>query len=83
MNLHYRANNLIGHLSLPTWYVEDCTANDLAELVAADHWRAHPDSDPTFITIVHLHNVEGRDLGLFEVRFEQRPVFTASPLQQS
>lgn len=82
MKLHYQANGLIGHLYLPTRYLVDCTANDLAELVAADHWRAHPDSDPTFITVVHLHNVEGCDLGLFEVRCEQRPVFTACPLQQ-
>lgn len=82
MTLHYRANALIGHLCLPTWYVENRTAEDLAELVAADHWRAHPDSRPTFVTVVHLHNVEGRDLGLFEVRCERRPVFTARALQQ-
>ncbi|MBJ2219584.1 hypothetical protein [Pseudomonas sp. MF7453] len=82
MTLHYSANALIGHFSLPTWYVENRTAEDLAELAAADHWRAHPDSRPTFVTVVHLHNVEGRDLGLFEVRCERQPVFTASALQQ-
>lgn len=82
MNLHYRANALIGHLSLPTEYVESRTAEALAELAAADHWRAHPESRPTFVTVVHLHNVEGRDLGLFEVRCERQPVFTAGQLKQ-
>lgn len=82
MNLHYRANTLIGRLSLPSSYIENRTAEDLAELAAADHWRAHPQSRPTFVTVVHLHNVEGRDLGLFEVRCERRPIFTANPLLQ-
>lgn len=82
MTLHYSANALIGTFCLPTRYVENCRAEDLAELAAADHWRAHPDSRPTFVTVVHLHNVEGRDLGLFEVRCQRQPVFTASPLRQ-
>lgn len=82
MTLHYSANALIGTFCLPIQCVENCRAEDLAELAAADHWRAHPDSRPTFVTVVHLHNIEGRDLGLFEVRCERRPVYTASALQQ-
>ena len=82
MTLYYSANALIGRLCLPTRYSENCRAEDLAELAAAEHWRAHPDSRPTRVTVVHLHNVEGRDLGLFEVRCERRPVFTACQLHQ-
>ncbi len=82
MTLHYSANALTGTFCLPTHYVESCRAEDLAELAAADHWRAHPDSRPTFVTAVHLHNIEGHDLGLFEVRCVYGPVFTASTLQQ-
>lgn len=82
MTLHYSANALIGTFCLPTRYVENCRAEDLAELAAADHWRAHPESRPTFVTVVHLHNVDGHDLGLFEVRCKQQRVYTASPLHQ-
>ena len=82
MTVHYSANALIGHFCLPRSYVDDRTAEDLAELAAADHWRAHPDSRPTFVTVVHLHNVDGHDLGMFEVRCKRQPVFTATALQQ-
>lgn len=83
MNLYYCANTLPGEFCLPTQYVEHRSAEDLAELAAADHWRDHPNDTPTLITVVHLHNVDGRNLGLFEVRCEQRPVFTASLLRQA
>jgi len=83
MKLYYRANTLPGELSLPRWYLDNCRAEDLAELAAADHWNAHPDDTPTSVTVVHLHNVEELDLGLFEVRCEQRPVFTACALRQA
>ncbi|MFL6969014.1 hypothetical protein ACJ6X8_22535 [Pseudomonas alvandae] len=83
MKFYYWANTLPGELSLPQWYFDNCRAEDLAELAAADHWGAHPDDAPTPVTIVHLHNVEDRDLGLFEVRCEQRPVFTACALLQA
>jgi hypothetical protein len=83
MKLYYRANTLPGEFSLPRWYFENCRAEDLAELAAADHWRAHLDDIPTPVTVVHLHNVEDQDLGLFEVRCEQRLVFTACALVQA
>lgn len=83
MNLYYCANTLPGEFCLPTQYVDRCSAEDLAELAAADHWRDHPNDIPALITVVHLHDVDGHDLGLFEVRCEQRPVFTASPLWQA
>lgn len=83
MNLYYCANTLRGEFCLPQWYVDDCRAEELAELAAADHWRAHPDDIPTPVTVVHLHNVDDHDLGLFEVRYEQRPVFMAHALRQA
>lgn len=83
MIIRYSANALVGQLPLPTDYVDRCTAEDLAELVAAAHWRDHPEDTPTFVTVIHLLDVDGHDVGLFEVRCEQRPVFTASPLQQA
>lgn len=82
MNIQYRANTLPGRLQLPMRYVENCRAEELAELAAADHWRAHPEDRPAFITVVHLHDVGGNDLGLFEVRYVQTPVFTACQLKQ-
>lgn len=83
MNIRYYANTLPGHLPLPTSYVDMCTAEQLAELAAAAHWRDHPEETPTFVTVIHLQEVDGHDLGLFEVRCEQRPVFTASQLRQA
>jgi hypothetical protein len=83
MIIRYSANALTGQLPLPSDYVDRCTAKDLAELAIAAHWRDHPEEIPTFITVVHLLEVEGHDLGLFEVRCEQRSVFTASPMRQA
>ncbi|QLG95744.1 hypothetical protein HZF02_29210 [Pseudomonas yamanorum] len=60
-----------------------CTPEDLAELAAGAHWRDHPEDIPTSITVVHLQDVDGHDLGLFEVRCEGIPVFTATQLRQA
>ena len=54
MNIRYSANALLGQLPLPSDYVEQRTAEDLAELAAAAHWRDHPEDTPSFITVVHL-----------------------------
>jgi hypothetical protein len=81
--IRYVANNLPGELPLPTSYVDQRTPEELAELAAAAHWRDHPEDTPTFVTVVHMRDVDGHDLGLFEVRCEQRPVFTASQLRQA
>lgn len=83
MIIRYSANALTGQLPLPTSYVDRCTVEDLAELAAAAHWQNHPEDTPTFVTVVHLLDVDGHDAGLFEVRCEQRPVFTASLLGQA
>jgi hypothetical protein len=82
MEIRYVANMLPGRLSLPTLYVYDRTAEELAEIAAAAHWRDHPEDRPTPITVVHIENVEGRDLGVFEVRCEWTPIFTATLFQQ-
>lgn len=83
MIIRYSANALSGRLMLSTTYVETCTAEDLAELATSAHWLDHPDDTPTLITVVHLQDVDGHDLGLFEVRREQRTVFTATQLRQA
>ncbi len=83
MKIRYSANTFPGQLLLPSEYVERCTAEDLAELAASAHWLDHPGEIPTLITVIHLQEVDGHDLGLFEVRCEQRPVFTASHLRQA
>ncbi|MBK5413719.1 hypothetical protein [Pseudomonas sp. TH31] len=83
MIIRYSSNALAGQLLLPGSYVDMCTPEDLAELAASAHWQDHPEDTPTLITVVHMQDVDGQDLGLFEVRCEQRPVFTASQLRQA
>lgn len=83
MEIRFCANALPGRLVLPVAYVELLTAEALAELAAALHWREHPEDSPTPITALYLQDVDGRDLGLFEVRCEMQPIFTASRLQQA
>ncbi|MCF5059150.1 hypothetical protein GIW54_01100 [Pseudomonas proteolytica] len=83
MIIRYSANTLPGQLLLPTNYVDMCTPEDLAELATSAHWQDHPEDTPTMITVVHMKDVDGRDLGLFEVRCEQRLVFTACQLRQA
>lgn len=83
MIIHYSANALPGRLLLPDSYVDMLTPESLAELSTIAHWQDHPEDTPTLITVVHVQDVDGHDLGLFEVRCEQRPVFTASPLRQA
>lgn len=80
MIIRYCANGVSGELPLPSSYVENCTAVDLAELVAGDHWRSNPTEIPTLMTLIHLEDVDGSELGMFEVRREMRPVFTATQL---
>lgn len=83
MKIRYCANTLPGLLYLPASWVDNCTAEQLAELAAARHWKDHPKDNPTLITAIHLADVEGSDLGLFEVRCEMQPIFTATLLQQA
>lgn len=83
MEIHFCANALPGRIHLPRSYVEDRTAEQLAEIAAAAHWRDHPEDTPTPITAIHLQDVGGVDLGLFEVRCEMQPIFTASLLRQA
>lgn len=80
MLIAYLANGAAGELPLPTNYVDNLTAESLAELAASDYWRYHPSETPTETTLIHLTEVDGRDLGVFEVRRDWRPVFTATAL---
>ncbi|MBT2375803.1 hypothetical protein [Pseudomonas fluorescens] len=83
MIIRYSANGLPGKLPLPSSYIDSRSPEELAELAAAAHWWDHPEDTPTFVTVVHMRDVDGHDLGLFEVRCEQRPIFSASPLRQA
>lgn len=82
MIIGYSANALSSRFELPALYVERCSPEDLAELAASDHWRNHLTDDLTLVTVIHLGDVGGLDLGLFEVRCEQCAVFTATLLGQ-
>lgn len=79
MIVYYSANGVQGQIALPSVYLEKCRAEDLAELVASDYWRSRPTELPSLVTLVHLQDVDGADCGVFEVRRELRPVFTATP----
>ena len=80
MEVFYSANGLSGRIGLPSSYIENCRAEDLAELVASDFWRNRPAESPSLVTLVHLQDVDGYDLGIFEVRRDMRPVFSATQL---
>ncbi|MNJ64441.1 hypothetical protein D3C77_603900 [compost metagenome] len=76
MNVSYSVNGESAELYMPATYLLVARAEDLAELVASDFWRTHQGLPEVFQ--VHLQNVDGVDLGMFEVRSETRPVFTAT-----
>ncbi|WP_285419312.1 hypothetical protein [Pseudomonas sp. efr-133-TYG-5] len=59
------------------------SAQGLAELTTAQHWRAHPHDTPSHVTVVHLKDVAGSDEGLFEVRCDWQPIYTATRLHQA
>lgn len=82
MRLTYCANGVAGHIDLPIACVEVMTAESLAELAASCHWRDHHSTAelPPLVTKVHLQDLDGHELGMFEVRREMRPIFTARPL---
>lgn len=80
MIVFYVANGISCQIGLPSTYLENATAEDLAELLASDFWRHRPGEQPSLVTLVHLMDVDGKDLGIFEVRRDMRPVFTATAL---
>jgi len=77
MRINFSANGLPGKMYLPDKFVQTSNAHTLAELAARSHWADHPGDIPTLVTLIDLQNVDGRYIGLFEVRYEERPVFTA------
>ncbi|MDR2308880.1 MAG: hypothetical protein LBE53_17020 [Paucimonas sp.] len=80
MIVRYLVNGTASELPLPSIYLETARPEDLAELVASDFWRRRPNEVPAVLSLVHLVDVDGSDLGIFEVRSELRPVFTATTL---
>ena len=81
MRLTYCANGVAGHVDLPIACVEVMTGESLAELAASCHWREQrPAAQPSEVTRVHLQDLDGKELGMFEVWREMRPVFTARPV---
>ncbi len=75
----YSANGEPGQITLPSAYLDFARAEDLAELVASDFWR-HSGRSASPVTLIHLQDVDGTDLGRFEVRSQMRAVFTATSL---
>lgn len=82
MLIHYTANTLPGTLLLSDSFALFCSLEGLAELATADHWRAHPQDTPAHVTVLHLKDVAGKDEGLFEVRCDLQPIYTATRLCQ-
>ncbi|MDH1511912.1 hypothetical protein N5I28_19380 [Pseudomonas mosselii] len=80
MIVRYLVDGTPSELPLPSIYLESARPEDLAELVACDFWRQRQDAMPPVFSLVHLLEVDGADLGVFEVRSELRPVFTAAAL---
>lgn len=76
MNVAYSVNGDPAELCIPATYLHVARPLDLAELVASDYWRTRQGLPA--VCQVHLQSVDGVDLGLFEVRSETRPVFTAT-----
>lgn len=67
-------------MALPSVYLESARAEDLAELAAGMFWRERQGEAPWLVTLIHLQDVDGTDLGIFEVRRDMRPIFTATAL---
>lgn len=80
MIVYYCANGISCELALPSVYLETARAEDLAELAAGMFWRARQGEAPSLVTLIHLQDVDGKDLGIFEVRRDMRPTFTATAL---
>lgn len=78
--VYYCANGISAELALPSVYLENARAEDLAELVTGMFWRSRQGEAPSLVTLIHLQDVDGKDLGTFEVKRDMRPVFTASAL---
>lgn len=78
--MRYLVNGTSSELPLPSIYLESARPEDLAELVTSDFWRKRQDALPPVLSLVHLVDVDGADLGIFEVLSELRPVFTATAL---
>jgi hypothetical protein len=83
VDIHYSVNGVSSLLKLPNWYTDECTPESLAELATGDFWRNRPTEAPTAISLVLLQNVDGKELGIFEVQRNMRPIFTASPLREA
>lgn len=78
MNIHYTANGVDGTLPIASAYLLYATAEDMAELVTITHWQAQPHVIPPEVTVIHLRNVDGVDLGKFDVRHKMHRVYTAT-----
>ena len=78
MNIRYTANGVDGTLPIASAYLLYATAEDMAELVTITHWMARPHEIPPEVTVVHLRNVDGVDLGKFDVRHQMHRVYTAT-----
>lgn len=74
--VYFCANGISSEMGLPSVYLE----NARAELAAGMFWRERQGEAPSLVTLIHLQDVDGKDLGIFEVRRDMRPIFTATAL---
>jgi hypothetical protein len=81
MNVIYTIDDAPGSMLIPATYLLVARAEDLAELVTSDYWRSHP--APPESCLVHLHNVDNTDLGIFEVWCETRPIYFAKAVDRT
>jgi len=80
MRVFYSANGKSGTLDITSVYLLTARAEDLAELATGLYWKNRPTEIPAEVTLIHLQDVDGVDLGNFEVRRQPSYVFTATAL---
>lgn len=83
LTVQYQVNGVADRLSLPSVFLDRARPEDMAELAASCYWRNRPGEEPSDVSQVHLVDVQGVDLGTFEVRREMRPVFTARAVSRA
>lgn len=81
--VRYMVNGIDDTLRLPCVFLDRARPEDMAELAVSSFWRARPAEEPSDVSQVHLVDVMGVDLGVFEVRREMRPVFTAKAVSRA
>ncbi len=83
MDIFYSVNGDAERITLPDHYYDVCTTANLAELITSCYWRQRPLDPPRKVSLIHLRQVDGSDMGKFEVVRNLRPIYTASPKREA